>query len=349
MTITSLVPLSVDWKDTYITILDQTKLPLEIDFIDLVTIQDVWNSITSLKVRGSAAIGITAAFGLALSASNYELETITEFRSLLEQDRNFLDSTRPTDTNLAWILNRLVDSIKDARTINEAKTNLIHEAIQIQVEDEAICRQIGEHALSLFKSGNKVLTISNDGSIATARYGTALAPFHLAKEKNIELKVYVSETRPLLQGARLTAWELMQSGVDVTLITDNMAAHTIMAKRIDAVIVGADRIAANGDTVNKIGTYNLAILAKAFGIPFYVAAPISTFDISLETCAEIPIEERSPDEITHINGALVAPESIQVYNPAFDVTPNELITAIITENGILQGNFSKEIAKQFEI
>ncbi|WP_449539564.1 S-methyl-5-thioribose-1-phosphate isomerase [Ferdinandcohnia sp. Marseille-Q9671] len=348
MTYTKTVPQSVVWKDTHITLLDQTKLPLETSFIDLFTIEDVWESISTLKVRGAPAIGITAAFGLALSAKGYESNSLNEFKVHLLKDKEYLASSRPTAVNLNWALHRLVSSIEDSKTVNEAKTTLIHEAIQIQAEDEEVCRQIGENALTLFKDGCKVLTICNAGSIATARYGTALAPFHLAAERNLQVKVYASETRPVLQGARLTTWELLQSGVDVTLITDNMAAHTIAEKGIDAIIVGADRITANGDTANKIGTFNLAILAKTFGIPFYVAAPLSTFDVSLESGKEIPIEERHEDEVTHLNGTRIAPEGVQVYNPAFDVTPNEFITAIITEKGILQGELGIEIKRLFE-
>ncbi|MEH7386734.1 S-methyl-5-thioribose-1-phosphate isomerase [Bacillus sp. JJ1521] len=348
MTYTKTVPQSVQWNETSIKLLDQTKLPLETVFIDLFTIEDVWDSIVSLKVRGAPAIGITAAFGLALSAKSYKETTLLKFKEKLQKDKEYLASSRPTAVNLIWALNRLVTSMEDSTSVNEAKTTLIHEAIRIQAEDEAVCRLIGEHALELFKDGFKVLTICNAGSIATARYGTALAPFHLAAQQGKNLSVYASETRPVLQGARLTTWELLQSGVDVTLITDNMAAHTIVEKEIDAIIVGADRITANGDTANKIGTFNLAILAKTFGIPFYVAAPLSTFDVSLASGKEIPIEERNPEEVTHIGGVRIAPEGVQVYNPAFDVTPNELITAIITEKGILQGDLETEIKSLFE-
>ncbi|MEH7238262.1 S-methyl-5-thioribose-1-phosphate isomerase [Bacillus sp. JJ1562] len=348
MTYTKTVPQSVVWNETSIKLLDQTKLPLETVFIDLFTTRDVWDSIVSLKVRGAPAIGITAAFGLALSAKSYDETNLQEFKEKLLEDKEYLASSRPTAVNLIWALNRLVTSIEDSTSVNEAKTTLIHEAIRIQAEDEAVCRLIGEHALELFKDGFKVLTICNAGSIATARFGTALAPFHLAAQNGKNLKVFASETRPVLQGARLTTWELLQSGVDVTLITDNMAAHTIVEKEIDAIIVGADRITANGDTANKIGTFNLAILAKTFGIPFYVAAPLSTFDVSLESGKEIPIEERNSEEVTHLGGVRIAPEGVQVYNPAFDVTPNELITAIITEKGILQGDLEAEIKSLFE-
>ncbi|MGG5253589.1 S-methyl-5-thioribose-1-phosphate isomerase [Neobacillus sp. SM06] len=347
MPITETVPHSVEWNETYITVLDQRKLPLETIFVELHSIKDVWDAIVTLKVRGAPVIGITAAYGLALAASRYEAESIEEFQQLLEKDREYLASSRPTAVNLFWALNRLSTSVKGVTSVNEAKTTLIHEAICIQVEDEDTCRQIGEHGLSLFSSGDKVLTICNAGSIATARYGTALAPFYLAKERNIPLKVFASETRPVLQGARLTTWELLQAGIDVTLITDNMAAHTIKAKEISAIIAGADRIAANGDTANKIGTFGLAVLAKHFDIPFYVAAPLSTFDPSLPNGEAIPIEERKAEEVTRLNGIQIAPPDVHVFNPAFDVTPNELITAIITEKGILRENYSEEIQQLF--
>jgi methylthioribose-1-phosphate isomerase len=344
----TIIPRSVEWKETYIRLLDQQKLPAVTEYIKLQTISDVWEAIKTLKVRGAPAIGITAAFGLALAAKQYETENLEDFHRLLVRDHDYLASSRPTAVNLFWALGRLVKSVQSAVSVNEAKTNLLHEAIQIQVEDEATCRRIGEHALPLFKNGDSVMTICNAGSIATARYGTALAPIYLAKEKNINLSVYACETRPVLQGARLTTWELLQADVDVTLITDNMAAHTIFSKGISAIIVGADRIAANGDTANKIGTYNLALLAGAFQIPFYVAAPLSTFDTETKSGAEIPIEERDPREITHFGGQQIAPDHVKVFNPAFDVTPHHLITGIITEKGVLSGDYSSEIQKVFK-
>ncbi|ALA71221.1 methylthioribose-1-phosphate isomerase [Geobacillus stearothermophilus 10] len=341
------IPRSVEWRETHVTILNQQKLPSIIEYIDLHTLEDVYEAIATLKVRGAPAIGITAAYGLALAALGYDTKSLDEFRRRLKRDRDYLASARPTAVNLFWALDRLVTAAADALSVNEAKTALIHEAIRIQVEDEDVCRRIGEYALSLFRPGDRVMTICNAGSIATARYGTALAPFYLAKEKGIELSVYALETRPVLQGARLTAWELMQAGVDVTLITDNMAAQTIKAKQISAIIVGADRIAQNGDTANKIGTFGLALLAKSFDIPFYVAAPLSTIDLTTKTGADIPIEERHPDEVTHIAGVRIAPEGVNVYNPAFDVTPNELITAIITEKGIIRGNYNATLPSLF--
>ncbi|QCK84186.1 S-methyl-5-thioribose-1-phosphate isomerase [Geobacillus kaustophilus NBRC 102445] len=341
------IPRSVEWRETHVTILNQQKLPSIIEYIDLHTLEDVYEAIATLKVRGAPAIGITAAYGLALAALRYDTESLDEFRRRLKRDRDYLASARPTAVNLFWALDRLVTAAADALSVNEAKTTLVHEAIRIQVEDEDVCRRIGEHALSLFRPDERVMTICNAGSIATARYGTALAPFYLAKEKGIELSVYALETRPVLQGARLTAWELMQAGVDVTLITDNMAAQAIKAKGIGAIIVGADRIAQNGDTANKIGTFGLALLAKSFDIPFYVAAPLSTIDLTTKTGADIPIEERHPDEVTHIAGVRIAPEGVNVYNPAFDVTPNELITAIITEKGIIRGNYNATLPSLF--
>jgi len=341
------IPRSVEWNETHITILNQQKLPFQTEYLELKELEDVWDAIATLKVRGAPAIGMTAAYGLALAAQQYD-GSLAEFQKQLQNARNYLASARPTAVNLVWALDRLVKSAAKATSVNEAKTTLIHEAIRIQVEDEDTCRSIGEYALSLFQEGDRVLTICNAGSIATARYGTALAPFYLAKEKGIRLHVYASETRPVLQGARLTTWELMQAGIDVTLITDNMAAQTMKTKRINAVIVGADRIAANGDTANKIGTFGLALLAKSFGIPFYVAAPLSTIDLATKTGDDIPIEERNPEEVTHLAGTRIAPEGVNVYNPAFDVTPNELITAIITEKGIIRGNYKTALPALFK-
>ncbi|MRX73307.1 S-methyl-5-thioribose-1-phosphate isomerase [Bacillus lacus] len=342
------IPRSVEWKETSISLLNQQKLPHETEYLELKTIEDVWDAITTLKVRGAPAIGIAAAFGLALSAADISADSLDSFHRQLNSQKDYLAGSRPTAVNLAWALDRLVKAAQKAISVNEAKTLLIHEAIRIQVEDEETCRLIGENALSLFKAGDKVMTICNAGSIATAKYGTALAPFYLAKQKDISLEVYACETRPVLQGARLTAWELLQAGVDVTLITDNMAAHTMKSKGITSIIVGADRITANGDTANKIGTYNLAILAKAFDIPFYVAAPLSTFDPSLDSGKSIPIEERNPEEVTHLHGVRIAPEGVNVFNPAFDVTPSELITGIVTERGILTGDYLSKIRNLFK-
>ena len=341
------IPRSVIWKEESISLLNQQKIPHVTEYLELTTIEAVYEAIQTLKVRGAPAIGITAAYGLALSALQDQSNTLETFQLNLKQNRDFLASSRPTAVNLVWALDRLVTSVAEAKSINETKTKLVHEAIQIQVEDEEVCRLIGEQALSVFNDGDRIMTICNAGSIATAKYGTALAPFYLAKEKNKALSVFACETRPVFQGARLTTWELMQADVDVTLITDNMAAHTIKSKKISAIIVGADRIAANGDTANKIGTFNLAILAKSFNIPFYVAAPLSTFDPSISDGNQIPIEERNPEEVTEVNGVRIAPEGVKVFNPAFDVTPSELITGIITEKGILSGDYRELISDLF--
>ncbi|MGG0839481.1 S-methyl-5-thioribose-1-phosphate isomerase [Bacillus paralicheniformis] len=341
------VPRSVEWEETSVKILNQQKLPEKTEYLHLTTKEDIYDAIQTLKVRGAPAIGITAAFGLALSAQSIDTSDVSAFLLELGKIKDELSQARPTAVNLSWALNRLVKSAEDAKSVNEAKTNLIHEAIQIQVEDEETCRQIGQNALHLFKSGDSIMTICNAGSIATSRYGTALSPFYLAKTKDLDLHIYACETRPVLQGARLTAWELMQGGIDVTLITDSMAAHTMKEKNISAVIVGADRIAKNGDTANKIGTYGLAILAKAFQIPFFIAAPLSTFDVSISCGDDIPIEERDPDEVRQINGTLIAPQEVPVFNPAFDITPHDLISGIITEKGIITDRFEEEIEALF--
>lgn len=340
---------SVTWETNRIILLDQQKLPHETVFITLNTIQDVWDAIYQLKVRGAPAIGITAAFGLAIWATQHTGTSIVDFKKELQTQRDFLASSRPTAVNLFWAIDRVVKSVEHAQNVDRAKETIILVANEIHKEDESVCRQIGENAFELFKENDKVMTICNAGGIATAKYGTALAPFYIAKERGVNLEVFACETRPVLQGARLTAWELQQAGVDVTLITDNMAAYTIQAKDVQAIIVGADRIAANGDTANKIGTFGLAVLAKSFNIPFYVAAPLSTFDPAISSGKDIPIEERHADEVTHLNGQRIAPEGVKVFNPAFDVTPGELISAIITEKGILSGNYNEEIARIFQI
>ncbi|MFJ7745854.1 S-methyl-5-thioribose-1-phosphate isomerase [Peribacillus sp. NPDC097295] len=343
MTTTIPLPLSVQWKDTHITLLNQQALPSKTEFIELYTVKDVYDSILTLKVRGAPAIGITAAYGVALGATQENTTELWQFKQNVMKHITKLASSRPTAVNLFWALKRMEKTLQAAKSIPAAKSALVSEAKTIFTEDEEMCRKIGEYGLSLFNEGDSILTHCNAGGIATARYGTALAPFHLARERSLPIKVYACETRPVLQGARLTAWELMQAGVDVTLISDNMAAHTILQKKIGAIIVGADRIAANGDTANKIGTLGLAILAKHYDIPFYVAAPSSTFDSSLESGNSIPIEERNGDEITSIQGVRIAPENVKTFNPAFDVTPNSLITSIITENGIITPDYRNNI------
>jgi methylthioribose-1-phosphate isomerase len=334
---------SVRWKDDHILLLDQQQLPQHTIYIPVSSIEDVWECIYSLKVRGAPAIGITAGFGLALWSNQYSGYNLREFKTKLIEQKTYLTSSRPTAVNLQWAVDRIVSATQLAQTVDQAKEIILNEALRIQQEDEVTCKSIGEYGLSLLHDGAVVMTHCNAGGIATAKYGTALAPFYLAKEKGWDVKVFANETRPVLQGARLTAWELQNAGIDVTLITDNMAAYVMKAKQVDAVIVGADRIAANGDTANKIGTFGLALQAKALDIPFYVASPLSTIDLSTPTGDDIPIEQRNPEEVTHLNGVEIAPKGIQVFNPAFDVTPNNLITAIITERGIVRKNYKANL------
>ncbi len=351
---------SVRWADDHLDLLDQRLLPEEVVYLQLTTPEEVWEAIRHLKVRGAPAIGISAAYGLYLgirgfngSGTDPEAD-LASFLSEVNRQADYLASSRPTAVNLFWALDRMKNraselAAADPRpTLEQMKRALLDEAKQIQAEDEETCRMIGVHALTLFHDGMGVLTHCNAGGLATAKYGTALAPFYLAKEKGIDIKVFADETRPVLQGARLTAFELQQAGIDVTLICDNMAGMVMSKGWVQAVIVGTDRVAANGDVANKIGTYSVAVLAKAHGIPFYVACPLSTIDLGTPTGAEIPIEERHEDEITQGFGKRTAPKGIKVYNPAFDVTPHEYVTAIITEKGIVRPPYSENLRKLFE-
>jgi methylthioribose-1-phosphate isomerase len=330
----------VTWNATEngaaIKIIKQTLLPDEEVWADLKTIDEVAEAIRVLDVRGAPAIGITAAFGCALAAHNYSGEDPNEFIEVVSQAADTLAATRPTAVNLFWALERmknLLDSLR-GQDIKEQKQRLLQEAQNVREEDIGFCRAIGRNGAELLAQEATVITHCNAGALATGGYGTALGVVRAAVDAKKKIKVYADETRPLLQGARLTCWELMREGISVTLICDNMAGSLMRQGKIDACIVGADRIAANGDAANKIGTYSLAVLARRHGIPFYVAAPHSTIDMSLPTGDLIPIEERDPGEITQPRGKRIAPEEIPVYNPAFDVTPNALITAIITERGV---------------
>ena len=341
---------SVRYENGMLAILDQTKLPTETVFLTITTVEETWDAIKKLKVRGAPAIGIAAAYGLLLGIKDAPEDNFSSFYEVFERQCNYLATSRPTAVNLFWALKRMKErALKEQhRPVLEIKLALEEEAHAIRNEDEQVCRSIGEHALTLLQDGMGILTHCNAGGIATAKYGTALAPLYLAKEKGWNIRVFADETRPLLQGARLTTWELMQAGIDVTLITDNMAAMVMQKGWVQAVIVGCDRVAANGDAANKIGTYGLALLAKAHNIPFYVAAPLSTIDLETKTGEDIPIEERESTEVTHGFGNQTAPEGVKVFNPAFDVTPHELITAIITEKGIVRGNYEKELKALFE-
>ncbi|MUT64433.1 S-methyl-5-thioribose-1-phosphate isomerase [Paenibacillus sp. NEAU-GSW1] len=341
---------SVIWAGDKLDLLDQRLLPEEIVYLPLTTSEDVWEAIRHLKVRGAPAIGISAAYGVVLGSRAEE--TIEGWIEQVRKQAEYLATSRPTAVNLFWALDRMkaraAALAESGLSVEAAKQALLDEAIAIQSEDEETNRLIGEHALSLFEENMGVLTHCNAGGLATAKYGTALAPFYLAQEQGITLRVFADETRPVLQGARLTAFELQQAGVDVTLICDNMAGMVMSKGWVDAVIVGTDRVAANGDVANKIGTYSVAVLAKAHGIPFYVACPMSTIDLLTPTGAEIPIEERNAEEITEGFGKRTAPQGIKVFNPAFDVTPNDLVTAIITEKGIIKAPYDVNLKKLFE-
>ncbi|SDX20368.1 S-methyl-5-thioribose-1-phosphate isomerase [Paenibacillus sp. CF384] len=342
---------SVIWVGTQLDLLDQRLLPEEIVYLPLITTEDVWEAIRHLKVRGAPAIGIAAAYGVVLG-SREVTEGVAEWQQAVKSSAAHLATSRPTAVNLFWALDRMIARaealVSSGADLSTCKESLLQEAITIQSEDEETNRLIGEHALTLFQDGMGVLTHCNAGGLATAKYGTALAPFYLALEQGIKLRVFADETRPVLQGARLTAFELQQAGVDVTLICDNMAGMVMSKGWIDAVIVGTDRVAANGDVANKIGTYSVAVLAKAHGIPFYVASPLSTIDLNTPSGAEIPIEERHENEITEGFGKRTAPVGVKVYNPAFDITPNDYVTAIITEKGIVKPPYNVNLKKLFQ-
>ena len=334
----------IDWIDDpkgslvpgHLRILDQTLLPAATRFIDTTALDVVWQAIKTLQVRGAPAIGIAAAMGLAAAAQAARNESVEAVRAALEHAADHLATSRPTAVNLFWALERMRRLARSAALDSGAALvhRLVAEALAIRDEDLAMCRAIGTHGAALLQDGDTVLTHCNAGGLATAGVGTALAPIYAAHAAGKRIHVFADETRPLLQGARLTTWELMQAGIDVTLICDNTAAQVMKEGRISIVFVGADRIAANGDAANKIGTYGVAVLAKAHAIPFYVLAPSSTIDHATATGADIPIEERGAEEITNGFGTPTAPEGVAVYAPAFDVTPAALISGIITENGI---------------
>ncbi|WP_145036931.1 S-methyl-5-thioribose-1-phosphate isomerase [Paenibacillus sp. Y412MC10] len=343
---------SVYWGGDHLVLLDQRLLPEEIVYLKLYTPEEVWEGIHSMKVRGAPAIGIAAAFGAVLGGMQVETDGREEWLQQVAKTCAYLATSRPTAVNLFWALDRiklaaekLAASDLDTAGLNAA---LLAEAEAIRAEDEDVCRRIGENALTFFRDGMGVLTHCNAGGLATAKYGTALAPMYLAHEQGLNIKVFADETRPVLQGARLTAFELQQAGIDVTLLADNMAAMVMSKGWIQAVIVGTDRVAANGDVANKIGTYGVAVLAKAHGIPFYVACPLSTIDLNTKTGADIPIEERPAEEITEGFGKRTAPQGVKVYNPAFDITPNEYVTAIITEKGVVQAPYEESLKSLFE-
>jgi methylthioribose-1-phosphate isomerase len=329
-------------------IIDQTKLPEELVYVELDSAEEIFDSIKRLVVRGAPAIGCAAAMGLASVMQHCKAKNREEFIIDMKNTASYLAESRPTAFNLFWALDRCVKKIDNTpeTDVYMLKEMLIHCGIDILNEDSRMCKAIGEHGVSLLKDGCGILTHCNAGGLATGgSYGTALSPIYTAHEKGINVTVYSDETRPLLQGARLTAWELMKNGVNVVTICDNMAAQVMREGKVDIVIVGSDRIASNGDAANKIGSYGLAILAKYHKIPFYIAAPYSTIDPALKVGAEIPIEQRDPDEVRKGCGKLTSPFDVKVYNPAFDVIPNELIAGIITENGILRPPYIETIGE----
>ena len=341
---------SVRLDNDELVLLDQTKLPNEINILRLTDIKDIWQAIYKLQVRGAPAIGVAAAFGLYISAMKIESNDYDEFFNGVHEAKEYLNSARPTAVNLSWALNRMEKVISDNpdKSVSELKKLLKSEAIAIKSEDSEMCRKIGEHGLTLIKNGDGILTHCNAGQLATSKYGTALAPIHLGRERGMNFHVFCDETRPLLQGARVTAFELTADGVDTTLICDNMASQVMKNGWINAVFVGCDRVAANGDACNKIGTSGVAVLAKYYKIPFYVFTPTSTIDMSIENGDKIIIEQRPSNEVTETwYKKRMAPEDVKVYNPAFDVTDHELITAIITEHGIIRPPYSESLKKLF--
>lgn len=324
--------------DGQLELLDQTRLPLQVEILSCRDTATLYEAIVSLRVRGAPAIGIAAAYGVVLGAQATWDQPVAEARKMILATCEYLARSRPTAVNLFWALDRMRDLVNRNPSVADSKSLtqlLLREARLIHDEDRRMCHTIGEYGASMLSDVTGVLTHCNTGGLATSEYGTALSAIFTAQDHGHTLQVYADETRPLLQGARLTAWELHQRGIPCTVICDSMAAQVMREKKVQAVIVGADRITARGDTANKIGTYGLAILAKYHGIPFYVAAPTSTFDLSIDSGTAIPIEQRKPSEITHGFGSQTAPSGIDVYNPAFDVTPAELISAIITERGVI--------------
>lgn len=343
---------TIQWIDNAVTIIDQTRLPVELVYDRIERIEEMREALAHLKVRGAPAIGVAAAFGLFLGVRDVSDKTSgADFQKKIGEKADFLASARPTAVNLFWAIGRMkakaLELVLRKRPIPEIKQRLLDEAFAILEEDRLMCRKIGELGASLLHDTKAILTHCNAGGLATSEYGTALAPVYVAAEQGRLIHVFADETRPLLQGSRITAFELKEAGIPVTVICDNMAATVMAHGWVGAVLVGADRIASNGDTANKIGTYGLALLAKAHGLPFYIAAPSSTLDLNLKTGQEIPIEERSGREITHGFGRQTAPDGIQIFNPAFDVTPASLITAFITDRGVLKPPFSSSIPSVF--
>lgn len=338
---------TIRWTGKSVRIIDQTKLPWKLVYIDCRDVKTLWHAIKTLQVRGAPALGIAAAFGVLLGMKEYKKDNSAAFVKYVCDLCDYIGQSRPTAVNLfnalaqmrGLALNNVDKPVALLKAVLEAEARTIYE------EDKAVCRAMGRHGAGLIKNGGTYMTICNAGGLATADYGTALGVFYAAKEAGKTFKVFALETRPLLQGARLTAWELMKNKIDVTLICDNMSATVMKNNKIDGVFTGADRIAVNGDAANKIGTYMLAVLAKHHGVPFYIVAPKTTFDLKINSGVKIPIEERDAQEVTSFAGTRTAPEGVKVFNPSFDVTPCELIRGIVTEYGIIKAPYSRNIGK----
>ena len=342
--------VELDDENSALVILDQTKLPYEVEILHLKTQQEIWDAIYLLQVRGAPAIGVAAGFGVYLAAKEIQAGNRAEFDAIFHEAKEFLNSSRPTAVNLSWALNRMEQVLLDhpEASVEEILALLQKESEEIKAEDVWMCRSIGEYGLTLIRDGDGILTHCNAGQLATSKYGTALAPIHLGRERGMNFRVFCDETRPLLQGARLSSFELMADGVDTTVICDNMASLVMKNGWVNAVFVGCDRVAANGDACNKIGTSGVAILAKYYGIPFYVLGPTSTIDMSIEKGEDITIEQRKPEEVTEMwYKQRMAPAGVKVYNPAFDFADHELISGIVTEYGIARPPYSESLKEIF--
>ncbi|MEM1911548.1 MAG: S-methyl-5-thioribose-1-phosphate isomerase [Thermofilaceae archaeon] len=341
------LPKTIEWVDGRVRLINQLKLPHELEYIETDDWRRVADAIRRMEIRGAPAIGVAAAFAMALAATKSQAVMMEEFLTEMEVCANELRRTRPTAVNLFWAIERVLKSIREAATVEEAKERAVATALEIQRMDEEANRKIGEYGERLISDGDTVMTICNAGSLATSYYGTATAPLYVAHEKGKRFRVIALETRPYLQGARLTAWELKMAGIEVKIATDNAIGIIMQRERVDLVLVGADRITRRGYVANKVGTYPLALMAREHGVPFYVAAPTSTFDLTIERGDEIPIEIRPSDEVTVIFGRRIAPPGVEALYYAFDVTPPKLITGIITERGIIYPPYEKSIQSLF--
>jgi methylthioribose-1-phosphate isomerase len=343
---------TIEWKDDAVVMIDQRKLPASEVYVTCKTANEVAKAIKTMVIRGAPAIGVAAAMGIAVGMTRSRATGTKQFTTEFQKTCELMAGTRPTAVNLFWAIERMKKAFaaaaQDGQSVDEIKKRLVAEARAIHDEDVQSCRTMGAHGATLVPSSARILTHCNAGALATAGYGTALGVIRAAAEQGKTIAVLADETRPFLQGARLTAWELVKDGINTTVITDNMAGAMMRQGQVDLVVVGADRIAANGDVANKIGTYTVAVLAKEHGIPFYVAAPLSTVDLNTADGSRIPIEERNEREVTHLGSNRLTPDGAQIRNPAFDVTPAQYVTAIITERGIARAPFAESLAQRFE-